>query len=122
MKQIFLMILTILLMSSCEDDSGEGPVKLRIRNVSNYRIDSVYVKVDEENLYGMLDAKETSSYKSFDYIYRYAYVSFKVGGDKFVFQPIDYVGETRYDKGKYTYNISITDYDSRIVDLTFEKD
>lgn len=46
-------------------------------------------------------------------VYRYTYVRFVVGQDEFTIQPIDFVGETPLDEGRWSYRLTISDYAAR---------
>lgn len=57
--------------------------------------------------FGNLNSNLNSEYKTFDFAYRYAFVEFEIDGETFTLQPIDYVGETPLENGKYSYKINV---------------
>ncbi|QHT71276.1 hypothetical protein GXP67_33795 [Rhodocytophaga rosea] len=112
-----------LLLSCQREDVVPGQLLLRIKNATSYQFDEVYVNTSNgENLYGILKASSTSDYKEFEAAYRYAYIKLKIQGEEFVIQPIDYVGEELLTEGKYTYVLSMYDYENKLLQLEFKKE
>lgn len=62
---------------------------------------------EQEVTYGDIAPGENSSYTDISKAYRYAYVEAIAGDKKVVLQPIDYVGESYLEEGKYTYVLDI---------------
>lgn len=125
MKKISL-ILFLFALIACDDNAPESTaVNIRITNTSDLDFTSFLVKMNsEEHNYGAIAAGESSAYHHFEKAYRYAYFEVTVDGEKYVYQPIDYVGEELLKSGDYSYRISIdmsAPYHRR-VDLTLAKD
>lgn len=120
-----LLLLCLLLgCAACQKDDAASPegVAIRVRNVSPYTFESVYVNTSGgENTYGRLPTGQTTGYKSFARAYRYAYVRVLINGQQVTWQPIDYVGETQLADGNYTYVLSIPDLANRRMSLRLEK-
>lgn len=55
--------------------------------------------------YGDLAPGATSEYRPAEGAYRYAMIEARIGGEPFVLQPIDYVGETPLGPGRFTYRL-----------------
>jgi hypothetical protein len=58
--------------------------------------------------FGALPAHSESDYLPADGIYSYAYIYATSSEGNFIYQPIDYIGETPLSPGYYTYGLSIT--------------
>ena len=54
--------------------------------------------------------------------YGYTYADFMIGTDKFVIQPIDFVGETPLEPGRWSYQITIDDYATRSASIRAKRD
>ena len=127
MKNIVLVIFVLLTIVSCTKDNSADPneVLIRIENTSDFDFKNVIVNTSGgENNYGNLDSHQTSDYKIFELAYSYAFIELQIDGETYTMQPIDYVGETTLNAGKYTYvlnaNISGNQYDR--LNLTFVRD
>ena len=113
------LTLILLLLTSCTSKE----VQLRVRNSSAYTYDSVSVNTSGgENTYGSVPAGAVSDYKTFDFAYRYAYISLKIDTVSYILQPIDYVGETKLKSGNYTYEVSVYDTATHQLGLTLVED
>jgi heat shock protein HslJ len=87
---------------------AEKPIMIRIHNNSDQNFDSVEVQFPTQSeQYGSLAADSSSDYHAISEAYRYAYVKVTIGGEEFVLQPIDYVGESLLDPGEYTYVLDL---------------
>jgi hypothetical protein len=76
--------------------------------VSEFNYKNINVNASGEMVeYGNLNSNSNSEYKTFDLAYRYAFVEFEIDGEIFTLQPIDYVGETPLENGKYSYKINV---------------
>jgi hypothetical protein len=111
----FLIILSIAF--GCKKDNpmpdGYGNVQIRIWNDSSYVFDDLFVDTNGGlNEFGSLKPDEISEYKKFIFAYRLAYVSFKIDGQAYLIQPVDYLGEEKLQDGKYTYKIDVTNLNS----------
>ena len=107
MKKFYILLILILLVSCTQNDSDL--LLLRIKNTSQFDYNGVVVNTSGgEHNYGTINSNQSSDYKAFDLAYRYAFVELKIDGSTYTIQPIDYVGETPLDNGKYTYEINAT--------------
>ncbi|MFD2725071.1 hypothetical protein [Hyunsoonleella rubra] len=107
LKFITPLFLFILLFTHCaNDDLPEEAVEIRLSNVSEFDYKNITVN---STSFEDLEAGKTSTYKTFDLAYRYGFVELEIDGTTYTIQPIDYVGETPLEKGKYTYQIDAND-------------
>jgi len=109
MKNSVVVIFLLLTLVSCTKDDLVNPneVLIRIENTSDFDFKNVIVNTSGgENDYGDLDAHQTSDYKTFEFAYSYAFIELKIDGETYTIQPIDYVGESTLNVGKYTYAIN----------------
>lgn len=105
MKKVYFLLISILLLSCTQND--DDILLLRIKNTSQFDYTDVIVNTSGgEHNYGTINFNQASDYKSFDFAYRYTFVELKIDGITYTIQPIDYVGETPLDIGKYTYEIN----------------
>jgi hypothetical protein len=101
---------------------GPAPViGVRIRNKSSVDFSDVYAVFPNGTKvhYGPVPAGGVSKYESVLEAYSYSYLKVKAGGHTYVYQPVDYVGESVLPNGKYSYALDLVG--SRI-DLTLERD
>jgi len=120
MKKVYFLLISIFILScSQNDDTAEKNTLIRVKNVSQFEFKDVLVNTSggEQN-FGNIDINRDSDYKSFDFAYHYAFIELKIDGNTFTLQPIDYVGETKLDNGKYTYEVNATDNGSQYSRLT----
>jgi hypothetical protein len=81
-------------------------VEVRVRNFSTLDFDSVMVRFPRDTQrYGRVEAGRASSYAVVTEAYRYDYVEVWIGAEKYVLQPIDFVGESLLRPGRYTYGL-----------------
>ena len=123
-RLVFLCML-IPALSGCGSDninnSSESSDKtlIRVHNLSAY--DFVNIVVDDHN-YGAVAAGAFSDYADLGVAYRYNYVKLTAAGAVFTLQPIDYVGETAFAAGKFSYEIDITDFAARALSIEAVED
>jgi hypothetical protein len=97
-----------ILMVSCSKSSGDQSVLLRIENPGSIPLDSaIIINPAGKQVYLNIAANSFSQYKSFPFIYNYAYIKLYYGNQYAILQPIDYVGETKYTSGRFTYKLLI---------------
>lgn len=128
MTKRLLALIGLCVLTSCIENGGLSPDKaqLRVRNVSNVSYDEVFVGAggggDRE--FGRLEPGEYSDYAEFEFVYRYGFLKVEVGQDTLYLIPIDYVGETQYKRGKFTYEIGLFEnrLESGSLTLNFERD
>jgi len=111
MKKTLILLFTIVFFYSCsstENKNESGDLQIRISNVSEFNYENINVNASGEMVeFGNLNSNSNSEYKTFDLAYRYAFVEFEIDGETFTLQPIDYVGETPLENGKYSYKINV---------------
>ncbi|HUH33635.1 MAG TPA: hypothetical protein VLZ28_06750 [Daejeonella sp.] len=123
MKKISILLFICLttFLSCKKEDSKE--VLIRVRNQSAYPFKNVVVNsYNEAKRYGVIQQGQNSVYMKFDVAYRYAYIKLTAGNKEFSWQPYDYVGETPLEPGKYTYSLSISDFNAGRLELSFRED
>ncbi|MDT0649564.1 hypothetical protein [Autumnicola edwardsiae] len=125
MKKILILIIAITTLNSCsnDDDSGnQSEIEIRLSNTSQVDFRNVIVNTSNEYVeFGDIDTGQTTEYKIFETAYRYAFIELEIDGETYTIQPIDYVGETPLENGKYTYQIDANDSQTRYgkLNLTF---
>ncbi|MEP0985737.1 hypothetical protein [Ekhidna sp.] len=124
MKSLFSLLFILVLLAGCSNEvepDETGDLLIRIQNGSAVIYSDIVVNADGvEKHFGSLNAFQYSSYKSFEYAYRYAFVELKINGQTFTIQPFDYVGEEVIEEGKFTYIINTTNNNDRYSKLTIE--
>lgn len=123
--KILISFLLILSLVGCSDDSGfDTGVGLRIVNQSSVDFDNVLVSSGGAGQnFGPLKSGRTSEYLNYESIYRYGYILIDAGDKQYVLQPIDYVGEKKYEKGDFSYLVNINNPDDQwSVSLEFRED
>lgn len=100
-------------------NSGQGSIEIRVANRSDRDFDRVVATFDPGRVdYGAVAKGATSDYRRIQQAYRYALVEVTAGGQTFRFHPIDFVGETPLEPGRYTYALSIEPSDNTVtIDL-----
>ena len=102
-KYLFILGMVLSLFSCQESNDDDSPLlQLRVKNVDQVDFDEVIVR---DVSFGPLAVGESSDYQSFDFIYRYDYILLVAEGDTCILQPIDFVGETKYESGKFRYDL-----------------
>jgi hypothetical protein len=117
MKPFLLLIPILTLLNGCSLLSGDdnlSEVYIRLSNVSPYSYQDIRVSTtgDEVN-FGDLETGQFTDYRIFEKAYRYAFVELQINGSTYTLQPIDYVGETPLENGRYTYQIGANDSDDQ---------
>jgi hypothetical protein len=106
-------ILSGLLLGLISCSKNEDRILLRVRNVSSE--DFKNVRLYDQSM-GDIDAGQTTFYSEFESAYRIAYVEAEIKGVKTYIVPIDYIGETPLENGKYTFEIGINPLAQSIYD------
>ncbi len=123
MRYGFLLLLLLTLVLACETlvSGAQDPVEIRVENVSASVMEDVLVWFpDQRVVYGDVEPGGTSAYEVVREAYRYAYVETVVQGDTLALQPIDYVGESLLDGGRYTYRLTL--FEGRSLGLELVED
>lgn len=122
---IILLVLFSTLASACSKKfDGNSPSNLRIYNVSNsYTYDSVIVNSPGgKQVYYNIPPLNYSTYKSFNFLYNYAYIEVHFSNQVVKLQPFDYVGEEKLKPGKYRYELGIVAGQQNALTLECKKD
>jgi hypothetical protein len=110
MKNLLLVLLTLVLLSACSESEDPKPnaVFIRVENSSLSDFTDVTVRSGGSPVgFGAVDAGSFSDYKEFEIAYRYGMIELKADGEELRIIPFDYVGETPLANGYYTYNLSV---------------
>lgn len=112
----FSILCGVLLFALSVSFSACGKSKvvlIRIENSTGHDIKDIFVSgPEDEHHYGDLQEGKKSAYKVYEKAYRYAFCTFMIGDSEFTIQPIDFVGESLLEPGKYTYRLIISDLDT----------
>lgn len=97
-------------MSGCDWPFGpRGDVEIRIANNSSFAFERVDVVFPEgEVRYGAVPPHGETRYRRVETAYPFAYIVVLIGDEELITQPIDYVGETPLEPGRYTYALNVT--------------
>ncbi len=119
MKKILILILSISMSCSGDDDSNTSELNIRLSNVSPYNFQNIVVNTGTGNTnFENINSQQKTGYKTFETAYRYAFVELEIDGETYTLQPIDYVGETLLENGNYTYEIDANDSQEQYGKLT----
>jgi hypothetical protein len=96
-------------------------IRIRIRNASSVDFTDVYAvfPTGTKVHYGPIPAGGTSKYESVLEVYSYTSLTVNAGGRGYVYQPVDYVGESVLPNGQYSYALKLV---GSQIDLTLEHD
>lgn len=112
---IFAVVLGATLITACGilGSDASGSLQVRLANQSSRSMQQALVTFPGADVveYGAIEPGGTTDYTSVDRAYRYAYVEVMVEGRKLILQPVDYVGESTLEPGKYTYQLNINEED-----------
>ena len=100
---------TLSLLGCSSPFESFGDIRIRVANNSSFAFDRVEVVFPEDAIdYGSIRAGDVSQYANVSAAYRYAYIEVEIDGEELKIQPIDYVGETPLEAGRYTYALNVT--------------
>ena len=121
---IILLVLFSTLASACSKQYDENSTSnLRIYNISNSTYDSVIVNAPGgKQVYYNIPPLNYSTYKSFSFLYNYAYIEVHFNNQVVKLQPFDYVGEEKLKPGKYRYELGIVAAQQNSLTLESKKD
>ena len=116
-RLLYLVLISFALLGcSSDDDASPENLQLRISNVSAFDYNNIQVNTTADLVdFGDLTAGSSSEYIVFESAYRYGFVEFQIDGETFTYQPIDYVGETLLENGKYAYEIDVDIENQRVL-------
>ena len=113
-------LLLTFIAGACTSANGKtGGLEIRVANRSDRDFDRVDVTFTSDKIeYGAIPKGGVSAYKPVKEAYRYAKIDIVANGETFTFQPIDFVGETLLEPGRYTYALNIDPTDHMVtIDL-----
>jgi hypothetical protein len=124
MKKLILFSIIILSNYACKktEYSPEGPIAVRIRNLSDQTFTQVIVGTSEYNedidTLMTIEKYATSEYIRFRKAYPKAEITATVNGQVFSTGPVNYnSGYTYIGQAKITYKVWISDYNLKKLDL-----
>jgi hypothetical protein len=122
MKYGLLALVALTLALACETIVvSTEPVEFRVENVSGEVMQGVRVGFPAREVsYGNVGPGDITGYRTVDRAYRYAWVQTVVEEDTLTLQPIDYVGETLLDGGRYTYRLGLSEGGSLTLGLVVD--
>ena len=101
-----------------EYDRDPGPTDIRIRNLSTYVYDSVEVNTSGGiQKYFAVNPGTESVYKRFEFAYRLADIELYINSVKYTHGPVNYTYETWLGKGKYSYEVWISDSINHLLEM-----
>lgn len=109
MRNIIIILIVAAVFTACAKAFvTNNEVQLRIYNSSSNLFDTVVVNSPGgKKIYYNVTANSSSSYKTFDFHYKYAYIEVHFNNQLLKIQPIDYVGEEKLKARHYSYKIGI---------------
>jgi hypothetical protein len=125
MRNIIFVLTVAALFTACTKAFvTNNEVQLRIHNnSSNSPFDSVIVNSPGgKQVYYNVASGTSSGYKTFSFLYSYAYIEVHFNNQMLKLQPIDYVGEEKLKAGKYSYKIGIVSSNQSYLSLECKKD
>lgn len=109
-KLIPIVLLLLLACDTVTSDLNPNSVYIRIVNSSPIDFKSAYIRFPKsEHTFGVFESGRSSRYQKFEEAYRYGYIEVKTERETYVLQPIDYVGESPLNNGKYTFKLNVED-------------
>ena len=122
MKKLIFVLIIILSILSCKKTkfSPEGPTDVRVRNVSVSDTSYIQVILDTsggKDTLGNVAAGGVSEYFRFDKAFPKAEVSAMVNGQLFSTGPVDYNGMTYIGQAKITYEVRISNYSGKKLEI-----
>jgi len=100
----------MVLFLSCKktEFSPEGPADVRIRNLSNYSLSEVIVRIkDEEIVFGTIDKGNVTEYHRFETAFPKAYISAKVNNESISTGQVDFTYMNYFGQVRLTYDVII---------------
>ena len=120
MKKLIIISIIILSVIACKktEYAPEGPTDIRIKNTSQYAFTEVKVNIEDSiKVMGNIAVGGLSGYVRFHKAFVKAEVSAKVTGVLFSTGAVDYTGLTYIGQEKITYEVWISDYTNKKLEL-----
>jgi hypothetical protein len=124
MKKLFIITLLLpVVFLSCKktEFTPEGPTDVRIRNLSNYTLTDVIVRIkDEEIAFGTIDKSNVTEYHRFKIAFPKAYISAKINNDTISTGPVDFTYMNYFGQQRLTYEVIIENDRLKINNVTLD--
>ncbi len=118
-KFFTILLLAVVFVACTDRDDDVTLANIRIKNSSSITFDSVQIG-SEENVYLNIKPDDYSDYQEFEEAYEFDFVQIEANGETFILQPIDFVGETPLPIGFYTYELSISEEGSAVLNFVLD--
>jgi len=126
MKRLFLVILFLMaVILSCKktEFSPEGPTDVRIRNLTNFTLTDVVVRIkDEELSFGTIDNNNTSEYIRFKTAFPKAYISANINSGPVSTGQVDFTYMNYFGLVRLTYDVIIENNLLKINNVTLDSE
>jgi hypothetical protein len=126
MRKLFLITLFLpVVFLSCKkiEFSPEGPTDVRIRNLSNYSLSEVIVRIkDEEIAFGTIDKSNVTEYHLFKTAFPKAYISAKVNNKTISTGQVDFTYMNYFGQVRLTYDVIIENDLLKINNVTIDSE
>src|SRR4051812_2942667 len=104
LRVIIILLLSAPIAISCRSNG----ILVKFKNISNENFKELNVKVGEALIFKDLLPSKSTKFIKLKGIHRYCYARVIIPSDTLLFfQPIDYVGEKLFTKGKFIMKIGI---------------
>lgn len=120
MKKLILVLVIAVSIAACKKTKfdPEGPTDVRVKNVSDLPFNMIIVNTSGGiDTLGNVGPGEFSEYKRFEKAYVRAEISANINGQVYSAGGVDYRGLTYIGQAKITYEVWISDYNNRKLDL-----
>ena len=95
-------------LSGCDNPFSSDTTRIRLRNSSTFELTAVTFQPGGPKVeFDRIGPGQTTPYTTVSKAYDYGYLDVRVGGERRVIQPIDFVGESPVGEGRFTYVITI---------------
>ncbi|MCX6326800.1 MAG: hypothetical protein NT144_09180 [Bacteroidia bacterium] len=123
MKNLFIISIIILSVIACNktEFSPEGPIDIRVRNLSDVTFNEVTVNTSDTlgNIgLGNIGPGNESGYFRFEKAYPKAEITAKVNGQIFSTGTVNYNGMTYIGQAKITYEVWISDFNNKKLEIS----
>lgn len=109
LRASFLVLAFLLIGCDTLNETPDNAL-LRVENQSQTNFTNVRVQfMAEPKDYGAVKAGTFSAYRTFETAYRYGLVEAQTADTTYRLQPIDFVGESPLQAGRYTYRLTLED-------------
>jgi len=100
-KSTLILLFSLTILACSKEESNE--VNFRLSNVSEVKFENATYN---DTNFGDIEPGGITEYRYFENQYSYGSVEITINGEKYGWQPIDYVGESLLEDGNYTFEYS----------------